>query len=48
MAAPFVCSTGQNRHKKVAGKKKSYFIWLLSNLICNFADINRELTYYYS
>ena len=22
MAAPFVCSTGQNRHKRVVGKKK--------------------------
>ena len=44
----FITKTGQNRHKKVVGKKKSYFIWLLSNLICNFADINRELTYYYS
>lgn len=48
MAAPFVCPTDQNRYKRVVGKKKSYFIWLLSNLICNFADINRELTYYYS
>ena len=48
MPALFIYPIGQNRHNRVVGKKKSYFIWLLPNLICNFSDINRELTYYYS